>query len=54
MLRRGLLPFAIALVAGVAQALSIAAPWDGQPQWWLQLLSLASLAAVLRLAASWR
>jgi apolipoprotein N-acyltransferase len=41
---RALLPYAIALLAGVAQAISIAAPWDGQPQWWLQLLSLGMLA----------
>ncbi|MEJ7688507.1 MAG: apolipoprotein N-acyltransferase [Variovorax sp.] len=31
-------------LAGVAQAASIAAPWSGQPLWWLQLLSLAALA----------
>jgi apolipoprotein N-acyltransferase len=30
-------------LAGLAQAASIAAPWNGQPQWWLQLLSLAAL-----------
>ncbi|VTU37369.1 Apolipoprotein N-acyltransferase [Variovorax sp. PBL-H6] len=29
--------------AGLAQAASIAAPWNGQPLWWLQLLSLAAL-----------
>ena len=40
----GMLPFAIAVLAGLAQAMSIAAPWDGQPQWWLQLLSLGVLA----------
>ena len=45
---RGLFPFAIALLAGLAQALSIAAPWNGQPQWWLQLLSLAVLAWLLQ------
>ena len=33
----------MALVAGAAQALSIADPWSGQPHWWLQLLSLAWL-----------
>ncbi|RZL63986.1 MAG: apolipoprotein N-acyltransferase [Variovorax sp.] len=33
--------------AGLAQALAIAAPWNGQPQWWLQLLSLAALVALL-------
>lgn len=36
-----------ALLAGAAQAASIAAPWNGQPQWWLQLLSLAVLAGLL-------
>lgn len=30
-------------LTGLAQALSIALPWNGQPQWWLQLLSLALL-----------
>ncbi len=43
-----LAPFAIALLAGLAQAISIAAPWGGQPQWWLQLLSLAALAWLLQ------
>ena len=42
------MPFAIALLAGLAQALSIAAPWSGQPQWWLQLLSLGVLAWLLQ------
>ncbi|MDB5946637.1 MAG: lnt, partial [Ramlibacter sp.] len=46
-----LAPFAFVLLAGLAQALSIAAPWDGQPLWWLQLVSLGVLAAVLRRAA---
>jgi apolipoprotein N-acyltransferase len=30
-------------LAGLAQAASIAAPWNGRPLWWLQLLSLAAL-----------
>ncbi|VTU30362.1 Apolipoprotein N-acyltransferase [Variovorax sp. SRS16] len=30
-------------LAGLAQATSVAAPWNGQPLWWLQLLSLAAL-----------
>jgi len=30
-------------LAGLAQAASIAAPWNGQPLWWLQLISLAVL-----------
>ena len=33
----------VALLAGAAQAVSIAAPWNGQPLWWLQILSLALL-----------
>ncbi len=32
------------LLAGLAQALSLATPWDGQPLWWLQLLALGVLA----------
>lgn len=43
-----ILLWAGALIAGAAQALSIAAPWDGQPHWWLQLLSLAGLYGLLR------
>ena len=43
-----LLAFAAALLAGYVQSVSIAAPWDGQPRWWLQLLSLAALAFLLR------
>ena len=42
----------LALVAGAAQAVSIAAPWNGQPQWWLQVLSLAVLAGLLPRQAS--
>jgi apolipoprotein N-acyltransferase len=30
-------------LAGLAQACSIASPWDRQPQWWLQIASLALL-----------
>jgi apolipoprotein N-acyltransferase len=47
-------PFIAAIVAGLAQAAAIAAPWDGQPQWWLQLASLAALAALLQRAGSWQ
>lgn len=42
----------IAALAGLAQAAAIAAPWNGQPQWWLQLVSLAVLAALLPREAS--
>ncbi|QNP50473.1 apolipoprotein N-acyltransferase [Diaphorobacter aerolatus] len=38
-------------LAGVAQALSLAWPWGGQPLWWLQLASLAVFVhAILRVA----
>ncbi|MEJ7931016.1 apolipoprotein N-acyltransferase [Ramlibacter sp. AN1015] len=47
------LPWLLAALAGLGQALSIAAFWNGQPLWWLQLLSLAVLAAVLRRQPSW-
>jgi apolipoprotein N-acyltransferase len=46
---------AACLFAGLAQAASLAAPWNGQPQWWLQLLSLAVLAhLVQRETSAWR
>jgi apolipoprotein N-acyltransferase len=41
-------------LAGLAQAASIAAPWNGQPQWWLQLLSLAVLAWLVRGTSNWK
>lgn len=48
-------------VAGLAQAASIAAPWGGQPLWWLQLISLAGLVwqldalrAPARSRSAWR
>lgn len=37
----------LALLAGGLQALSIATPWNGEPQAWLQLLSLGLLAWLL-------
>jgi apolipoprotein N-acyltransferase len=40
------------LLAGYAQAISIAAPWNGQPQWWLQILSLAGLVMLLDRAST--
>ena len=49
-----LAPITIALLAGLAQAASIAAPWSGQPLWWLQLLSLAALAWLAQQAPSWQ
>jgi apolipoprotein N-acyltransferase len=44
----------MAPLAGIGQALSMAWPWSGQPQWWLQLLSLALLFGVLQRASSWK
>jgi apolipoprotein N-acyltransferase len=38
---------ALAAVAGLAQAASIASPLDGAPLWWLQVLSLAGLVALI-------
>jgi apolipoprotein N-acyltransferase len=46
------LAISIALLAGYTQACSIAAPWDGQAVWWLQILSLAVLVWQLNRAAS--
>ncbi len=47
-----------ALIAGSAQAISIAAPWQGalggEPLWWLQMLSIAALAWLLERASSAR
>jgi apolipoprotein N-acyltransferase len=40
--------------AGILQALSLAWPGWGQPLWWLQLLSLAVLAGLLRRSPGWR
>ncbi len=44
--------FVFALLAGYAQAISIAAPWNGQPLWWLQILSLAALVMLLDRAST--
>ncbi|AVT13921.1 apolipoprotein N-acyltransferase [Paracidovorax avenae] len=35
------------VLAGLAQAASIAWPWGGEPLWWLQIASLAAFARVL-------
>ena len=40
--------WALALGAGLAQAASLALPGSGAPAWWLQLLSLAGLAWLVR------
>ena len=46
------------MAAGLAQAASLAWPWGGAPLWWLQLLSLALLAWLVRptptAAMAWR
>ena len=48
------LSLGVSLLAGLGQALSIAAPWNGEPSWWLQLLSLGLLAWQLERSASWK
>lgn len=45
---------AAAAGAGLLQALALAWPGNGQPLWWLQLLSLATLAGLLQRQADWR
>ena len=45
---------AIALLAGLGQAASMASPWNGQPQWWLQIASLAALAVCVHRESSTR
>ncbi|MBA2673162.1 apolipoprotein N-acyltransferase [Ramlibacter sp.] len=47
-------PAVAALLAGLAQAASIGAPWYGQPLWWLQLASLGVLAILLLRTSSVR
>lgn len=43
----------LAVLAGLAQAAALALPWSGQPQWWLQLLSLAVLVGLLDTSPHW-
>jgi apolipoprotein N-acyltransferase len=43
---------AAAALAGLAQAWAVSAPWNGQPQWWLQILALAALVALVQRAPS--
>lgn len=43
-----------AVLAGLAQAASIALPGSGEPLWWLQIGSLAVLVHLLGRTASWR
>ncbi len=49
----------VLVLAGLAHAASIAAPWSGEPQWWLQLLAMGALVWQLQSAdsprqAAWR
>lgn len=46
--------WALALLAGLAQAASMALPGSGAPQWWLQLLALLALAWLVRPGTPWR
>ncbi len=47
-------PCILSAGAGVAHALAMAAPWDGQPRWWLQLVMLGVLAWQLEKTTSWK
>ncbi len=50
-------PLLLALLAGAAQALSLATPWPasgGSAAWYLQLLALATLALLLVRSHSWQ
>ncbi len=53
-LRAGTLILAplLAIAAGLLQAAALAAPWDGQPHGWMQLLALGVLAVLVRSSAS--
>ncbi len=47
------------ILAGLAHAASIAAPWSGEPVWWLQLLAMAALVWLIQTTdsprqAAWR
>lgn len=44
--------YLLAMLAGGAQAWAIASPWSGSPSWWLQLLSLATLAVLVERSGS--
>ena len=44
----------LSLIAGLAQALSLADPWDGQPRWGLQLLALGLLAWLVDRSTHWK
>jgi apolipoprotein N-acyltransferase len=41
-----------AVAAGYAHACAVAAPWNGQPVWWLQIIALACLVALVQRAPS--
>lgn len=45
-------PYLLVIVAGGGQAWAIASPWDGEPSWWLQLLSLSVLALLIERSRS--
>ncbi len=42
----------VAVVAGLAHAISMGSPWDGQPNWWLQLLAMGALVWLLERSGS--
>jgi apolipoprotein N-acyltransferase len=43
---------ALAVLAGLAHAASIATPWNGEPVWWLQLAAMAALVWLVNRSAS--
>jgi apolipoprotein N-acyltransferase len=49
---RRLGPALLALVSGYLHACSVAAPWDGQPHWWLQIVALAVLVGLVQRTSS--
>jgi apolipoprotein N-acyltransferase len=53
-LAAALASFVIAVLAGCLQAVAMAAPWNGRPLWWLQLISLATLATLVGRSGSWQ
>jgi apolipoprotein N-acyltransferase len=42
----------LSLLAGLTHAIALATPWDGQPLWWLQLISMTVLVMLLERTAT--
>jgi apolipoprotein N-acyltransferase len=43
---------AASVLAGLVHAWGVCAPWNGQPVWWLQIIALAALVALVECAPS--